>query len=82
MVLETILAYGTDQNTGFRAGYRAVLLRGLLALAIYVAAIVTSYFSSRCAFMLILLNTLLYITPEKLITLGTLVSCQTSTLHN
>ena len=65
MAIETCLAYGHPANRAYKAGYHAVMVRGVMALLIYAVAIPTSYASSRWGFGLILFNTVLYVLPEK-----------------
>jgi uncharacterized membrane protein len=70
MVMETILAVWGEQDTEYRSGFRAVLIRGIVALLVYATAVAVSFVSAKWAFVLILGNTLLYLTPEKLRAIG------------
>jgi uncharacterized membrane protein len=70
MVLETVVAFGAPTPRPTAPWFPIAMTRGCLALSVHGSAALVSAVSSRGAFVLILVNAFLYISPERLTTIG------------
>ena len=70
MILETVIAHGQHGSPEFKRWYLIAMIRGIFALAIHGTAALLADRSAILAFSLILANTVLYISPESLRSIG------------